>query len=251
MKGTGMKNFSGYTAAVAMLAAATLAGCPKPADLHTQVLSNPNTIDGKQLYFIPSDTEKRAGDEFYSRVVTADNTEFPVDPTDHTVIDFGAGDPAVVELSEPVFYFGEAYSTIYVGSNGTIGLGAAGAGNDSLANHFASPEISLLPVDATVAGSVVTVAEFSDNVVVTFDNITVNAVTGNQFQAEFIKTRGIDGDIALTYPEVTTTAEGIVGLSNGQLADASQAEIDAFVGRFRSSNLNANSANTSTAKLGS
>jgi len=248
MKGIGMKNFSGYTVAAAVLAAATLAGCPKPADLQTQVLTSPNSIDGKQLYFIPSDeAPKRAGDQFYSRVVTAtDLTELPVDPTGHTEVDFDGGAAETIDLGEGgVFYFGEFYSTIVVGANGTVAFGGAGGGNATIAEHFAAPQISLLPVDATNGGTV-TVGNFDDSVVVTFADITIGETSDNAFQLELFKTRGIDGDIAASYPQVSTTATGIVGLSNGQLAGASEEEIEAFVGRFRSSNFNENSDNTET-----
>lgn len=249
MKGIGMKNFSGYTVAAAMLAAATLAGCPKGTDYNTQVLESPNSIDGKQIYFVPSDTEKRAGDKFYSRVITAsDLAELPADPSGHTVISFAEESVVAVDLGDGgVFYFGEYYDMIFINSDGSVGLGAPGAGNATLAEHFSSPQISLLPVDAT-AGGTVTVGNFEDSVVVTFNNVTIGETTDNAFQVEFFKTRGIDGDIAVSYPQVANTAEGIVGLSNGELAGASQDEIDAFVGRFRSSNLNEGSSNTETAK---
>ena len=249
MKGIGMKNFSGYTVAAAMLAAATLAGCPKATDYNTQVLESPNSIDGKQIYFVPSDTEKRAGDKFYSRVITAsDLAELPADPSGHTVISFAEESVVAVDLGDGgVFYFGEYYDMIFINSDGSVGLGAPGAGNATLAEHFSSPQISLLPVDAT-AGGTVTVGNFEDSVVVTFNNVTIGETTDNAFQVEFFKTRGIDGDIAVSYPQVANTAEGIVGLSNGELAGASQDEIDAFVGRFRSSNLNEGSSNTETAK---
>lgn len=249
MKGIGMKNFSGYTVAAAMLAAATLAGCPPKTDYNTQVLESPNSIDGKQIYFVPSDTEKRAGDKFYSRVITAaDLAELPVDPAGHTVISFAEESTVAVDLNDGgVFYFGEYYDMIFINSDGSVGLGEPGAGNATLAEHFSTPQISLLPVDAT-AGGTVTVGNFEDNVVVTFNNVTIGETTDNAFQVEFFKTRGIDGDIAVSYPQVANTAVGIVGLSNGELAGASQEEIDAFVGRFRSSNLNEDSNNTDTAK---
>ncbi len=252
MKGIGMKNFSGYTVAAAMLAAATLAGCPRATDYNTEVLESPNSIDGKQIYFVPSDTEKRAGDKFYSRVITAtDLAELPADPSGHTVISFAEESTVAVDLGDGgVFYFGEYYDIIFVNSDGSVGLGEAGAGNATLAEHFASPQISLLPVDAT-AGGTVTVGNFEDVVVVTFNGVTVGATSNNAFQVEFFKTRGIDGDIALSYPQVANTAVGIVGLSNGELAGASQDEIDQFVRRFRNSNLNEDSRNTDSAKLGS
>lgn len=249
MKGIGMTKFSGYTVAVAMLAATTLAGCPKSEELHTQDLASASSIDGKQLYFIPSDTEKRIGDAFYVRIVqdlvadlglAAGELPNPADDGDQ-VVDFADGDPAAIALDEPVMYYGAWYDSISIGSDGTVGLGQAGGGNASLQEHFASPQISLLPIDATQAGTVVTVGQDADTVVVTYENVAIGTAkaitTDNSFQVEFVKTRGYDGDIALSYANVDAQGAGIVGLSNGQLAGATESEIAAFLRGFRDSNL--------------
>lgn len=258
MKGIGMTKFSGYTIAVAMLAAATLAGCPPRGEdeLHTQDLASASTVDGKQLYFIPNDTAKRENDPFYSRIVSdlPIAGQLPNQTGADQVIEFPEGGGSVeVALDEPVMYYGVFYDVIVIGSNGTVGFGQAGAGNDTLENHFTSPQISLLPVDATLGETEVTVAQTDDFVVVTFNNVVIGTdlenTQDNAFQVEFFKTRGIDGDLAISYAKVDDFASGIVGLSNGQLAEAVAAgdenAINRFLRGFRESNLAAN-ANTGT-----
>ena len=255
MKGIGMTKFSGYTVAVAMLAATTLAGCPRGEELHTQDLASASVLDGKQLYFIPSDTEnKRLGDAFYVRIVQDLPTpgQLPSPTAGDQVVEFPEGGGSVaIALDEPVMYYGAWYDSISIGSDGTVGLGQAGGGNDTLEEHFASPQVSLLPINATLAGTEVTVSQDADEVVVTFDNVVIGTdtdfTTDNAFQVEFFKTRGIDGDIAISYANVSAQGSGIVGLSNGQLAGATEAEIASFLRGFKDSNLTVD-ANTDSGR---
>lgn len=253
MKGIGMKNFSGYTVVAALLATATLAGCPPREELHTQVLESASTINGKELYFIPSvsDDLKRLNDPFYTRIVSDAGV-----PTQHgegggQVIDFADG-PFVLELDQPVMYYGVFRNSIVIASDGTIGFDGVGGGNDSLEDHFTSPQISVLPIIATAAGTVVTVSQDADFIVVDYANVvigdTTKAVTSdNNFQVVFDLRRGTDGDIVITYSKVDSFASGIVGLSNGQLAGLSENDAAAFLRQFQSSNL-AVSANTDTTR---
>lgn len=244
MKGIGMKRFSGLSV-VAVIAMAMLAGCPAPDKYNTTVLKSPNTLDGSQVYFIPIAASKRSGDlTDYARLLSrsVDNNEvtaLPSPTTGHEVVAFTNG-VFKKTLSEGVYYFGVPYTDLYIKSDGSVGLGAPGGGNDTLANHFASPQISLLPVNASGAGATVTVGDLADEVVVTFSNVTVDngvetPTSDNTFQVELFKTRGIDGDIALSYPIVDPNATGVVGLSNGELAGADQATIDSFVNGFSAS----------------
>ena len=245
MKGIGMTKFSGYSVAVAMLAAATLAGCPPPVtvDYHTQsIVAGANTLQGKTLFFMPDSSIN-----FYSRTVVDGVTALP-QPTDTaTVVDFEANDPTVITLPEgsEVLYYGIAYDTLYIGSNGTVGFGAPGD-NGSLTAHFGAASVSLLPVDATDNGDV-SYEVFSNEVVVTFENVLVGTAN-NTFQAEFFVSGAEDGDLALSYPVVSVNVGGVVGLSNGQLAGANQAQIDAFLDDFSASELDQD--NTGSAKLG-
>ena len=149
MKGIGMKMFSGYTVAAAMLAAATLAGCPAP-ELHTQELKGSNTLGGKELYFIPVEDSKRLGETQYARLVTNKATLTVPVTNEHTAVTLGT----VVELDEPVVYFGVLYYNVVVSNNGTVVLtnedDAVAGKNKTLAEHFASRQVSLLPLDVAL-----------------------------------------------------------------------------------------------------
>jgi len=233
MKGIGMKRFSGISVAVALIATATLAGCPPQTtvDLHTQNFAAgaaATSLAGKQLHFMPDSSQS-----FYSRTVTDGVTDFNVPVVGQTIINFALGDPFVLTLpaGSEVSYFGQLFSTLFIGSNGTVAFGSAGTGNSSLANHFGARQISLLPVDATASGTV-SFGLFSDAVVVTFDS-----VDGSSFQSEFFVSGEMEDDISIAYPVVSATAGGVVGLSRGQLAGANQTEIDNFLADFRNSDL--------------
>lgn len=241
MKGIGMKSFSGYTVVATLLAAATLAGCPR-VETHTEVLENAEGINGKELYFIPavSDDLKRLGDQFYSRYV--DSARPVIDVSEVEPIEFVNGS-AVVALLQPVMYYGDFYDTIVVGVDGTIGFGQTGGGNRSLEQHFASPQISVLPITATTQGTEVRVFQDANGIVVDYAKVVIGdtSTTGtndNSFQVFLDQTRGTDGDIVLTYTKVDITASGIVGFSNGQLASDPN-----FLNGFQESNLEQN-ANT-------
>ena len=228
-----MKKFSGISAVVALVAAATLAGCPPPVDtLQTEQFAAGDaatTLSGKQLYFMPFGAS-------YSRTVS-EQTTLPVATTGHQPVDFGTADPFVLNLAagSEVVYFGNAYSTLYIGSDGTVAFGAAGTGNDSLANHFGANQISLLPVDAADAAET---GQVSYNVATDEVTITFEGVDGSTFQSEFFISGDMDEDIAVSYPTVDAdVAAGVVGLSAGQLAGATQEEIDAFVADFTDSDL--------------
>ena len=247
MKGIGMNKFSGISLAVAVLAATTLAGCPKPAktaDLNTQNFAAgaaATTLGGKQLYYSPDGSIS-----FYSRTVST-ITGLGTATDTATAIDFSVADPFVLNLAagSEVVYYGVAYDTLYIGSDGTVSFGAAGTGNASLTAHFQANQISLLPVDANdgTTDGTVSFQVFSDAVVVTFED-----VDGSTFQSEFFISGDMDEDLAISYPTVNANASGIVGLSRGQLAGANQAEIDDFLDSFKPSDLGTN--NTKSAKLG-
>lgn len=247
MRVLGLRKITGYYLAGAVLAAATLAGCPQPlaVDYHTQVITpGTNELQGKTLYFMPDGSLS-----FYSRTVIDGVTNFPVDPDTGEVIDFTEADPFEVPLAagQEVLYYGRIYDSLFIGSDGTVSLGSPGEGNGSLVSHFRTPQVSILPVDATEGNGTVTFEIFQNEVVVSFVNVLVGTAS-NSFQAEFFVTGAEDGDLALSYPVLSQSTGGVVGLSNGQLAGSNQAQIDAFIGDFTESTLIEN--NTGTAKAG-
>ncbi len=219
---------------VALVATATLAGCPPKVDtVHTQEFAAGQIdLEGKQLYYQPK------GDS-YSRTVTDGVTDFKVLPAGHTVIDFSNATSVEVPLGgAQIEYFGNLYSQLFVGSDGTVAFGAAGTGNASLEAHFSANQISLLPVDATASGEV-SYGVFTDSVVVTFD-----AVDGSSFQGEFFIAGDMDRDIAISYPVVDAGAAGVVGLSNGQLVGLDAAAIASFLETFENSDLGTTNTGT-------
>lgn len=237
MKGIGMKRFSGISVAVAVLAATTLAGCPKPpktTDINTQQFAAgaaKAALEGKQLYY-----QTDGSLSFYSRTVTDNITDFLNSDT-QVVIDFSVADPFVLNLASgsEVIYYGQTYSTLYIGSDGTVSFGTPGTGNGSLAAYFSAKQVSLLPVDAADDAETGTVSYgvFSDQVVVTF-----NAVDGSSFQGVFYISGPADEDIAVVYPIIDdNVAGGVVGLSRGQLVGLNEAEREAFLAGFRNSDL--------------
>lgn len=235
MKGIGMNKISGISVAVAIVATATLAGCPPTVDPQTASFAAgaaSTALDGKSTYYEVS------GDatNFYNRIVT-NVTDFPVDPAGQTAVDFGAADPAQVDLGTAVSYYGENFSSVFIGSDGVLGLGAAGGGNSTLEEHFGATQVSLLPVDATdEAAGAVSYQEYTDSFVVTF-----NDVDGSSVQIEFFTTGTLADDINVAYPVVSTNvAAGVVGLSNNQLATNAN-----FLNGFQNSDLG--STNTTSA----
>lgn len=234
MKGIGMKMFTGYSVAAAMLAAATLAGCPAP-ELHTQVLTGTNALGGKELYFIPVEDSKRLGETQYARLVTNKATLTVPVTDEHEAVTLGT----VVKLDEPVVYFGVLYYNVVVSNNGTVVLtneeDAVAGKNGNAAEHFASRQVSVLPLDVTLqAATDITLFQDADKLVVTYSGVTVGDETDNAFQVVFVTSRGLDGDLVLSYGKVNTAGtKGAAGLSDAPLeGETDQAVIDAFLARF-------------------
>ena len=226
MKGIGMKNFSGISVAAALLAVATLAGCPQPvADKHSQEFAAGDaatSLAGKQLYYMPDGRIS-----FYSRTVQ-DQATLPTATTGHTVVDFAVAGSNVVTLpaGSEVMYYGVAYDSMVIGSDGTIAFGGAGTGNASVTAHFSSNQVSVLPVDATGSGQV------SYQVAANAVTVTYEGVDGSTAQSEFFISGDMDQDIAISYPTVSANAAGVVGLSRGQLAGANASELADFLAEF-------------------
>lgn len=167
-------------------------------------------VAGKTFTFLPN------GSLSYYGVTQEDATEFPEDPSGGALLDFGIADPVEVKpwYGANVRLYGVPYETFYVGSGGFISFGenaAKAKAADTLADHFAAPQITgLSSVDATLAGSVV-VSQTADKVVVTYEDVPSAAKQGdNSFQIEMF----LNGQIRITYLGLDAP-DGIVGLSFG------------------------------------
>lgn len=202
-----------------------LGGCAPVIDYHTQLFGagEATCLDGKQLYFARSgyyDTYPQHGSRewlasgYYDRLVV-EQSGLPVDTTGHDPVDFSEADPFPVSLPSGVTipYYGRPAHQLTIKSDGTVGLGSSTPqGNESLTQHFNLRQISLLPVDATVAGARVTYSLTQESAVITFQN-----VHGNTVQCQLFFRGDQESDIAITYASVSTnTLTGAVGLSNDQ-----------------------------------
>lgn len=221
-----MKKHFGICAAAAVIGAGMLQGCVAP--LHSQDFASGEVdLQGKQLYFIPS-----LSPGFYQRQVV-NISGLGNDPTGDPVADVtGGSDRVVLGLGNAISFYGRLYTSIFIGADGAIGLGEVGD-NSSVTAHFMQKQVSLLPVDAIGNGTVSYEVLAGDSVAVTYDGVTAGGASATA-QAEFFIGGENFGDIALSYPEISANAAGVVGLSNGQLAGAGQQTIDLFMSDFES-----------------
>ena len=231
-----------------------LPGCFPGFDYNTQSFAagEATSLSGRQLYFNAEDfgTVKTSLVPHYLRFVS-ERTTLPVDPADHDTIDFSQADPFELTLPDGVYaaYFGEPYTTLYIGSDGTIAFGTRGTGNGNLLDYFSSNQISLLPVDATVEGARITYAIYDYNIVVTFEN-----VSGSTFQCELFLLGWQFYNIAVTYTVVSeNTRAGVVGLADHHWLGHGEGGVEGFLERsYVESNLTESTlrTNTETLKLG-
>lgn len=233
MKGIGMKKFTGYSAALAFIAAATLAGCPTAPATHTQLfVDGANNLAGFQLYFMPTPSL-----DFYQRVATPGVTGVN-NPTDDATTATGAQTVVDLGVGNAISFYGKQYQTMWVGANGAIGFSGP-ADNSSLVAHFQMAGVSLVPRDAgDTAGRVSYEVTDGNDVSVTYEGVTAGGEAATA-QAQFYVVDSADGgadpdygDIVLSFPEISTHAAGVIGLSGGQLMGANQAQINAFMDNF-------------------
>lgn len=230
MKGIGMKKFSGFCAATAFVAAATLQGC---VNYHTQEFGGEKAgvfdLQNKELYFMPA-----FGPSFYERIVR-DINSLGNGPEGDTLVTFQDGVREVALGAAAINFYGQSYSSIFIGEDGTIGFGGPG-NNASLAAHFAQPQVSLLPVDAVGSGEVRFQVANGDSVAVTYDGVTAGGAPATA-QAQFFLDPDKKDDLSMSYLSVSDSVVGVVGLSNAQLAGVTNAdEIARFLADVRSQN---------------
>lgn len=219
----GLKWFLGLCAVPAFIMSGMVNVACVPFQAHTQEFeAGANDLEGKQLYFIITPSL-----DFYQRSVV-DITGLGNDPAGDTVVDVSGGPVAVPLGVNSISYYGEFYDTIYIGADGTIGMGQPGS-NADLITHFMRPQVSLLPVDTNGAapGTVSYDVTLLDSVAVTYDGVLAGGATASA-QAEFFVRPAEYGDIALTYAEISSDAAGVIGLSRGY----SQEEIDLLMASF-------------------
>lgn len=176
----------------------------------TEIFTAGTDLDKVQLGFTPS------GGPSYYLLDTASITDFPTDPTGGLLLNFGAyGDPVKAGLfgDATVPFYGVNYDTLYISSRGWISFGQPGNTPNTIGNHFKTPQISALNVDAAGPGSMVSYLQEPDRLVITYENAPTAGAPGypNDFQVEMF----FDGRIQVSYLNVDPAMAGVMGLSSG------------------------------------
>lgn len=243
-----------FVTAGLLLTGGLLSGCIqefRDSNIQSFAAGEAVVLDGKQLYFTGNrlffDEVLAEGDTkltpiwgqppYWFRAVT-EQSEFPVDPTEHTLVDFSESDPFYI-LGSNSGNVPSPFLGTYIGSDGTISFSEPGTGNGSFAEFFSSTQISLLPLDATVTGARVTYGVVSGLLVITFQNVDGNDVqciqADNQTDTSFPGTGPIGySDIVITYKQVSeNTRAGVVGIAWADyLRDATAEEATEFRSYF-------------------
>ena len=168
-----------------------------------------NNLSNQSLIFTPDGSES-----FYS-VCRTEAYEFPTDPGGGITLSLQDDDYQVIILGESAefWFYGESFSSFYVGSNGYVTFGTGDTARDEgLEEHFIFRRVSGLFDDLNPnAGGQVSWKQLSNRVAVTFENIPeYQDSNSNSFQIELF----FDGTIRITWLQITAT-DGLAGLSQG------------------------------------
>lgn len=183
-------------------------------DYFTQAFDEDVDLEGRSITFTPNGSLS-----YYGATQEEGITEFPTDPAGGLILDFSAfGDPVrAVPLGGKTLPFYEGnFNSIYISSQGYVGMGNPGAPAATPQDHFDSPQISLFPMDATEGGQV-SLLQDAQKVIVTYENVPTQdqlkqgPTVTNDVQLELF----FDGDIRISYLEVDPAAVGVIGLSSG------------------------------------
>lgn len=190
-------------------------------DFFTELFSSlDNDLGYQTLTFTPD-----GSGSFYS-LCRSGSTSFPTSPLAAAAIPLADDDSVEIGLSNgaQVTLYGQAYSSIHVGSNGYLTFGASDNGfQESLVAHFAQPRVAGLFDDLNpAAGGTVSWQQLSDRVAVTFQDVSQYGTTNsNNFQVELF----FDGTIRITHLSLDDPG-GLAGLSAGQGVPSSFQESD-------------------------
>lgn len=165
------------------------------------------------------------GSTGYYSVCRSGTQSFPTDPAGGTVLDLDDDEFAEFVLADgrEVSIYGQTANSIFVSSNGFVGLVGDSDYSETIPEHFAIPRVSALYDDLNPsAGGTISVKQLADRVAITFENVPEYLATGaNSFQIEL----HFDGRITLNYLAVSAL-DGIAGVSAGSGLPADFAETD-------------------------
>jgi subtilisin family serine protease len=164
-------------------------------------------LSNKSIIFVPDET----GDY---QALTHSISVLPTSVSGSTLLSLKDDSARAISLVNPVYFYGTAYTKLYIGSNGYITFDIADTEyRSSPAYHFGRKRLSVFfqDLDPTLRGQVYW-KEFSDRVAVSWLNIALynSSTAASTFQAELYH----DGKIRLSWLKVSS-ANPIVGFSQG------------------------------------
>ena len=183
---------------------------PEVPDFFTE--QSPGDLENITLFFTPNGSV-----DYYGGCTIQPITALPVDPAGGTSISLSDDDSEAVSPSSPVYLYGVAYNSFYVGSNGYLTFGTSDTEYDeSLEHHFSIPRVAGMFRDLNPSsGGTVSWKESGSGVAVTYDGVyTYNTTNPNTFQIHLY----YDGCIEISYMSMSAN-DGIVGLSEGEGLD--------------------------------
>lgn len=159
---------------------------------------------------------------YYKEMLKKNVSTFEISPPNlGQPVFFQVKDPYPFVLSvKPVSFYGKSYDTLYISSKGYVGFGCEGREPITIGDHFAFPQISVLPINIgspNEGGAYFLV--LPEKVVITWLDAVIKGTPTmvgdepkrNSMQVEIL----YNGEIRITYLDIDPKVTGIVGLSCG------------------------------------
>ena len=134
-----------------------------------------------------------------------------------TLGDSTAEEYAFTQMTGGVSFYGNTYTSLFVGSDGFVTFGSGDTySNSSDSSFFEYPRIAGLDDDLDPGeGGTVTVDEWTDRVVVTFDGVPFYAYSGTTDTVSFQIVIEASGDVSVVYLNIDRIDDGYAGVCNG------------------------------------
>ncbi|HOL19402.1 MAG TPA: hypothetical protein PK813_04075 [Candidatus Hydrogenedens sp.] len=181
------------------------------------VYNRPFDLSNTTLVFIPD-----SGLNYYQLGIKKNITQFPQQPPDSGVqIYFTVRDPGICTSNiSAIPFYGTNYTDLRVSSKGYVSFGSDGLEPTTVGKHFAFPQISLLPMNASEEGKVFYNILPSKLVItwidVPFSKNQPTDENGNPLKANVQLELFYDGKIQITYLNIPSNLSTcVVGLSCG------------------------------------
>ncbi len=182
---------------------------PDVPNFFTEEFTGDRDLDGYTMTFSPNGSP-----DFYSGCIEQAE-DLPTNPAGGTTVSLTDDSFATANLTggQQVLLYGNAYGTLYIGSNGYVTLDSGDTDyTETLADHFARPRVAALFDDLNPStGGTVSWKQTADRVAVTWQNVPEYGTSNsNTFQIEM----HFNGDITITHLTVAVS-DCITGLSEG------------------------------------